>query len=172
MKKVASRAKATRYSPWSAESVLESMHSRFVDSYYDLYPGYSKPINKDLECAYESKRSAMREVESVMGIFQGLPNPIPVYRVIHAKSEDRIRQDALGECWSFNKKSALTFAQRNLSKPWFLMSGKVKKEDVSWGNVLSTYLEFSIGGGDCAEDEIYVPNSSSIQDLRITKVLG
>lgn len=143
----------------------------FRDSFYDLYPGYSKPA-KELdgweEYKFDDKGSAIQEAREMIEMFQMMPDPIPVYRCISVKKEEDIDLDCPGTSWSWEKKSAISFAQNHgLSKPLALLTGKVRKKDVDWYATISLYYVYSGGSLGDSENEIRVDRScGTVQDIK------
>lgn len=134
------------------------------ESFYDLYPGFSKEAKDPEDMGYQEykfddKDSAMQEAREMIEMFQMMPDPIPIYRVIHAKSEGRIKTDCPGSSWSWEKQSAISFAlNHGLPKPLVLMSAEVRKKDVDWASTVRLYYVYSGGGIGESENEIRVPN--------------
>ena len=155
------------------DKILEILHERFGDSYYDLYPDYSKPKNnKDVESfAFKSKRAAFEEAEQVYDLFCSLPDPIPLYRTVSAVSKESIDLAVPGYHWSFNRASALNFASLTLSGQIFLLSCYAPKSSVHWGATLRNYLEYSGEGLAEAEDEITLESNRDLIDVKIEKKL-
>ena len=149
--------------------ILELLASRYRDSYYDLYPGFSKVKKLDIEYAFETKKSAYREVNEVLNLFDGMPKEVTLYRTIQCKDENDVDLVAPGLCWSFNEKSAVRFSQDNLGKNTFLISCKTAKNNINWVVTIRQYLEYSGVGIADSEDEIRVGNESMLVDVKVLK---
>ena len=138
------------------------------DNYLDLYPGYSPGADTNDrydECYFETRERAEGYADELIELLDGLPDPIPVFRAIRAKSEEDIDKENLGESWSFSKDSAVNFGEHNGSN--FLMSAKVHKKDVNWMGTVKAYTLFSGGFSADDENEIVVDESDKLFDLKI-----
>ncbi len=131
----------------------------YHDSFRDLYPGYSDDENEYEEDYYfPTEEIAKERVEDILDFFKQLPNPIPVYRSIKVKSIDKVDYDLLGDSWSFDKQSAINFAN-NQAGGNVLISGLVRKDNVDWEDTIKHYFEFSQSFSDYDENEIKIPNA-------------
>jgi hypothetical protein len=146
------------------QDVLDTMN--WQDSFYDLYPGYSKPVEPDEECLYESKEYALSDARDLLRMLKGFPDPIPVYRVVHIKGLEKLKRDNPGWCWSWDQDSAVEFAKiHGLPKPWALLRGKAPKSQVHWMETLRLYHQYSGTDGADSENEIRIPGNY-IKDLK------
>jgi hypothetical protein len=137
----------------------------------DLYPGYDpRNENPDLEeYWFETKEKAEQYADLLIGILEGLPDPVPIYRAVKAeKIEDVDVTDYPGESWSFDLSSALQFGRHNGSN--FMMSAKVGKKDVNWAGTIKAYVLFSGGGDVDDENEIVVDDQSAIKDIKVEPI--
>lgn len=148
------------------EDILDKMKG-YYDT-YDLYPGYSEPLDDDEEYLYSSKDIAEKHAKSIIEIFDSLPNPIPIYRALMAKSEDDIDFDYIGESWSFIKDSAISFGSHNNSN--LLISGLIDKDYVNWDETINRFILFSSGDED-DENEIVVEDMNKIKVTRVEKLV-
>jgi hypothetical protein len=139
------------------------------DNNYDLYPGYSRPLDSQEEHYFDSRTKALQYAKRIHDLFTGFHAVIPVYRAIRAPSEDAIDREEWGESWSFNRDSALEFGTHAHAN--FLVSGKVRRQDVDWETSLSRYVEFSSPDGT-GEDEIVVPDSSQVFAVQVQHIRG
>lgn len=140
----------------------------FIDSssYYDLYPSYFQEPIKDADYMFKSKKGMDGELQDVIDLFESLPDPIPVYRVMRVESEDKIYKEDLGSSWSFDKQSALDFGNmHNLAS--VLLSGKIEKKFVDREATLRTYMHNSFRNDFEAENEIYIPITDNLTNLKI-----
>lgn len=142
----------------------------YQDSYRDLYPGYDEGSENEYEDDYyfESKEDAHDYAERALDTFDNLPDPIPIFRSIKVSDESKINKEELGESWSFEKDSALEFGTHANCN--YLLSGLVYKKNVDWKNTLKTYTLFTQEGDSDSENEITVPWSESIKELKIEKI--
>ncbi len=158
---------------WTTEILWDQIN--WQDSYQDLFPGFSEePEVAENDAYYTSRENAVEDANNIIGLFQAIPDPAPIYRVVGAKAAEHIDTEYPGEYWSFDRQSALRFGQRNVSGEKYLMTAKVPKKAVDWDRTLSAYLSYSgIGDGE-SENELYIPigNQKHIKDLKIQKVAG
>lgn len=144
------------------------------EAYDDLYPGYNytKPEdaeNEDKEFYFDSEEKAVEAIENIFYQFDILPDPIPVYRVMKVKNLEDIDYDDLGASWSYEKDSALGFGSRyNLYS--VLLSGLIEKKYIDWKSTLKVYVQHSLGLIGEEENEIVIPNTDNITDLKVEKL--
>lgn len=135
------------------------------DSYYDLYPGYSKPEN-DQECMFDNKDSALVDARDLLAMVKSFPNMIPVYRVVGVKTIKDLDLNNPGWSWSWEEKSALGFGNLNhIPKPWVMLKGYAPKKDVDWVTTLKLYHQFSGGGVSDSENEIRI-QGNKVKDIK------
>lgn len=135
----------------------------------DLYPGYSTEENDFTEeYFFDTKEKADQYAQDIIDLFTSLPNPIPIYRCIKAKSIEDIDLEMPGESWSFEKQSAINFGRRNGSN--YLLSTTVNKQDVNWQGTIKAYTLFSGGFSDEDEHEIVVDDWTALKNIVITKI--
>lgn len=140
----------------------------YADSFKDLYPGYNSDFENEFAENYffPSKEKAYEEVEDILLNLKTLPNPIPVYRTIRVNNLEDINYDYLGDSWSYNKDSALSFA-KNHNKGNVLLSAKVPKQAVDWKETIKNYFLFSHSLDESNEDEIKINNIESLSDIKV-----
>ena len=145
----------------------------FSDNYRNLYPGYENDEYQNEyedEYYFESEEVAYSEVNSVLDMFDNLPDPIPLYRTIYAKNKSDIDLEFLGDSWSFEKDSALKFGE-NHARANYLLSGFVRANRVRWKDTIKLYFINSYGDPSEAEDEITVDGHRGyVTDITITKI--
>ena len=153
--------------PVSKAEVLSSI--QWQDSYRNLYPGAPGEDNGyEEEYWFDSKEQAEEYADMVVGIFEGLPDPVPVYRAVHAAEPGDVRTgEFAGESWSFDRRSAEQFGSHNGSN--YLISGVIPKSKVDWQTTISNYVEFSGFGAD-SEDEIVIPYGEQAQDVSVSRL--
>lgn len=134
---------------WSVQQVWDAEDWR--DSYYDLFPGYSKPEEQGQDYVYDTRAKATAAAKELIDIFEGLGDPVHLYRVVHAESQEQIDMEMLGEHWSWDRKTALEFAGYNLQKPWFMIEAKIKRSEIDWGSTLRAQMAHPY------EREIFIP---------------
>lgn len=150
------------------ENVFEMIE--YHDSYKDLYPNYSDDENEYGEDYYFStKEDAYNNVNGTLEFFNTLPNPIPIYRSIKVKSLDDIKYDWLGDSWSFDKQSAINFAN-NQAGGNVLLSAKTKFDNVDWNDTLKLWYIFSDGFDEYNENEIKIIDSDKLFDIEAKKI--
>lgn len=150
-------------SPWTIEKVWD--HTTWQDNYYDLYPGYSKPEDKSQECYWDTKEKAISGAQDLIDFFS-FSNPANVYRVVHAESEEDIDTESPGSHWTITADDAIRIAGESLSlsKPWFVLHGKVKLRDIDW----NTTLDQQFNNPD--EYEVYIPHDERVKVVEIKKI--
>lgn len=131
----------------------------------DLYPGFSDEEHVGDEYFFDTRKKALSYAKDVIGLFDGLPDPVPVYRVVKAKSVEDVDVEYPGESWSFDKKSAVQFGRHNNSN--FLLSAMINKKDVNWAGTVKAYALFSGGFDEDNEDEIVVDDQSKFMNIKI-----
>jgi GTPase Era involved in 16S rRNA processing len=154
------------------DQVISLLNERYVDSYYDLYPGFHKTKDENQEYAFSSKAKAIKEAQFIIELFDELPDPMPLYRTVCLNSKEDIDLENPGDHWSFNKKSAIQFSSINLrGKHIFLLSCEAKKSNIAWVNTISKYMEFSGEGFGESENEIIIKENSLLLNVRLIKQL-
>lgn len=150
----------------SVEEVFDLIE--YHDSFKDLYPGYNPEHENEYaeDYYYPSKEKAYEEVGHVLSFFVNLPNPIPVYRAIQVKSLEDIRYDYLGDSWTYERQSALDFAE-NHNGGNVLISAKVTKDNVDWKATLKNNFLFSEGMDSFDENEIKVEDTDLLIDVKV-----
>lgn len=146
---------------FSYEDVFAAIE--WEDSFVDLYPGYSGK-DADGEFYFDSKESAESHADSIIQQLDALPNPIPVYRAIKAKSEKDIDFEYPGESWSHDKESAYNFGRRNGSN--FMLTAEINKEDVNWAGTIKAYELFSGNQTDDDENEIVIDDQDKLLNIK------
>lgn len=140
----------------------------WYDNNRDLYPGYSKDEDTNKasdEYWFDTKEIAEQYAAELIDIFDSLPDPIPLYRAIKAKSEADIDIEFPGESWSYDRDSAYEFGMHNGSN--FMLTAKVNKKDVNWAGTIKAYVLFSGGMTNEDENEIVVDDQDKLIDIKI-----
>lgn len=150
----------------SIEEVFDLIE--YHDSFKDLYPGYNPEFENEHaeDYYYPSKEKAYEEVGHVLHFFINLPNPIPIYRAIQVKSLEDIRYDYLGDSWTYERQSALDFAE-NHNGGNVLISAMVTKDNVDWKATLKNNFLFSEGMDNFDENEIKVEDTDLLIDVKV-----
>ncbi len=139
-------------------------------SYDDLYPQYSyDEVDDDGDYMYSSKEALVDEIEKMFDTFDALPDPIPVFRTIRVDSESKIDLENPGDFWSFDKDSALNFAD-NHALGNYLLSGYVDKENVNWKQTFKSFTEFSINLDEYTENEITISDWNVVKNIKYEKI--
>jgi hypothetical protein len=147
----------------------------FINTVYDTISGASEPpyrINEDGEEEVNSYTKDEFEAicEDEYGTFEWMADKpyIDIYRVIETT---KINFRMVGNCWSFEKDSAIMFGKQNLSgkNPVQLLQGKVKPGNVDWDATIDAYAVMSFGqlGDSYAENELYIPDGNIIYDIKV-----
>ena len=158
---------------YSVEEVLKIIWDVHVGSWDDLYPFYDNDEDDYYsdDFLFDTKEQAVKHAEFVLDTFQGLDDPFMIYRTININKWDDIDYDDLGNHWSFEKQSAINFARKEGGGN-ILLSGKIYKNDVDWEETLVKFEEFSGNWTDEDEDEIYVPDTSKVFDIKVEQFRG
>ena len=115
------------------------------------------------------------QLDEIFNIFNKLPDNIPIYRGIQCDFED-IDYKNIGNYWSFDKKSALIFAnnfeneEENIKN--YLFSAKINKKDVNWKETIESCIRFNRKnfGIDNDENELTITKQNKIFDLKTLEV--
>lgn len=139
------------------------------DNSRDLYPGYSKEEQDFTEEYYfETREKALDYAEHIKDLFDSLPSVVKIYRSLKAKSQEDIDLEYPGESWSFDRESAINFGLRNGSN--FLLSAKIKKEDINWQGTIKAYVLFSGTHSEDDENEIVVDDPEKLMEINVEKM--
>ena len=142
----------------------------YHDSYRDLYPNYSNSENEYEEDYYfPTKEEAYNDVNKTLYFFNTQPNPITIYRSIKVKSIEDINYDWLGDSWSFDKQSAINFAE-NQAGGNVLLIGKTKFYNIDWNNTVKLWYIFSRVYDGYDENEIKIIDSDDVFDIKTEKI--
>ena len=133
--------------------------------YKNLYPNY---LNDDNEYSddykFDSKEQAYSYANNILDIFNSFDDVIIIYRCIHVNKLEDIDYSHLGDCWSFEKSSALEFGSHNNSN--VLLIGKIKHKDVNWKESIKCYIQMSGNYSSDDENELNV-NCFEVFDVKI-----
>jgi hypothetical protein len=150
------------------EEIFSKIYSDVIDSYINIFPEYGDDNEYGDDYKFESRDKAIEYIDNLIDMFDTLPNPIPIYRCISAKSEEDIDLEYGGESWSYEKQCALNFGSRNGSN--YLLEGLIDKQHVNWLKTILVYLEFSENYTDEDENEIVVEEQTEIKNIKIIKL--
>lgn len=152
----------------SIEDVFEMLNLDEV--YEDIYPGYEKDPSEyfdqeNPDFLYPNKEVAYREVGDVISMFEEFPDPIPIWRSIRVHSSDDINLEMPGDSWSYNKESAINFANTHALGN-VLLHAMCPKDNVDWKETLNVYFLFTDGHFDgTAEEEIRVKREWELENI-------
>lgn len=142
----------------------------YHDSYRDLYPNYSDVVNEyEDEYYFPTKETAYKNINETLNFFNSLPNPIPIYRSIKVESMEDVDFDYLGDSWSFDRESAINFAE-NQALGNVLFSAKTNFDNVDWDKTVELWYEFSGSFDGYDENAIYTIDSDKIFDVEAGKI--
>lgn len=141
----------------------------YHNSYRDLYPNFSDENEYEDDYYFTTIFDAYKDVNEILNFFNSLPNPITIYRSILVKSIEDINYDYLGDSWSFDKQSAINFAE-NEAGGNVLLIGKTNFDNVDWKNTIKLFYEFSRTLDGYEENEINIIDSDEIFDIKIEKI--
>lgn len=119
--------------------------------------------------------------ETTIKMFNAMPNPIPIWRIISLPESKIINYDNLGVSWSFDLKGikanlGITFIDKSL--PYIaILSARVFKENVNWADTVELWLQFSFRHGEYSdvygsESEITLHNPVTKDNLSDFKVVS
>lgn len=168
VKKCLNEMSSPSISLFSKEDVFEALADVFLSEWYDIYPGYSQPVDEDEETFFNTEEQAINFASIVNETFESLPNPIPIYRTLYAKTEEDIDLEYLGESWSFVKESAIAFGSHNGSN--YLISATIDKRYVNWEKTLKTFVIFSGTQDSDDENEIVVSDETKIDNIVVKQI--
>lgn len=151
----------------SSEDVFELID--YYDSYRDLFPNYGEENEYEEDYYFSSEDEAYDDINETLELFSSLPNPIPIYRSIKVHSKEDIDLDDLGESWSYDKDSAINFAENHAGGN-YLLSGRTNFTNVDWKTTLKLFYKFSRRFDGYDENEINIINSDEIYDVKINKI--
>ena len=137
----------------------------------DLYPGYTKggdPYPNASEYHFDTKEKAENYARRLIDMLDSLPDPIPIFRAVKAKSTEDVDVENPGESWSFERISAVTFGSHNDSN--FLMTAKINKKDVDWNGTVRAYALFSGELTPESENEIVVGDPNNLIDMKVEPI--
>lgn len=141
----------------------------YHDSYRDLYPNYSDENEFEEDYYFSTIEDAYDDANETLEFFNTLPKPIQVYRSIKVKSMNDIDFKYLGDSWSFDKQSAISFA-KNQSRGNVLLLGKTNFDNVDWNKTLEVYYQFSRTYDGYDENDINIINSDEMFDVETEKI--
>ena len=142
---------------------------QYHDSYRDLYPDYSNENESEEDYYFPTEQDAYNDVNETLDFFSRLPNPIPIWRSIKVESVDDIDFDYLGDSWSFDKESAISFA-KNQAGGNFLLSGLTNFSNVDWVETVRLWYLFSGTDDGYEENEIRIIDSDKIFDVKTESI--
>lgn len=115
----------------------------------------------------EIDSNSKRFYNEMVLLFNNLPNPLPIYRLIFVDNIDDIDLKELGTSWTWDTKNWNDLISSVLYdddvKNGFitvLISGNIDKQYVNWEDTLNKYLTQHLYSKDFDENEIVIPKSS------------
>lgn len=139
-------------------------------SYKNLYPNYDEDNNEYEDDHYfSSKEEAYEDINSTLEFFDSLPNPLTIYRTIKVKSLDYIDYDNLGESWSYEKQSAIDFAN-NQARGNVLIIAQTNSDNVDWPSTIELYYQFSRSYDGYDENEIRIIDSDKLFNIQTERI--
>lgn len=142
-------------------------HSNF----YDLYPNYSVEAMDGEDYYFSTKKQAVEWAKIVKNIFESFPPRIKIYRTIYLKNIESLRNEDLGESWSFEKDSAIEFGVHAGNN--YILSGVVNYNDIDWEQSIKSFvMNSSDPFSSESENELYIPFAEEVvKDLKIEKII-
>jgi hypothetical protein len=155
--------------PFTVEDIFDEIH--WQDSYYDLYPGYSEPIDENEETQFNTKENATNYALDLIGIFNDIysEQEITIYRAIRVDNQNNIDMEYPGAYWSLYRDSAIQFGSHAGCN--YLLTAKINTKDINWENTLKAFVEFTHMSDADDEWEINVAgNENKLYDLNVEKI--
>jgi len=153
---------------FTLDDIIEIIRDDINFNYDDIYPNNN---DDDGDFMFETKENAYEYVEYIKDLFISLNDPIEIYRSLNVDDIKDIDLEYLGNCWSFEKHSALNFGSRNNNSNYNI-SAEIEKKYVDWKQTILAYINFSDTLSDDDENEIYIgdENSQYIKNIKIEKI--
>ena len=138
----------------------------YQDSFRNLYPDYDEYDNEYEEDYYfQSKEEAYKNVNDILDFFNSMDNPIQIYRAILVDTIDDIDFEYLGDSWSFEKQSAIDFANKqNLGN--VLISAETNPDNVNWLETVKLFFIYSKNYDGYDENEIRIIDPSVVFNIK------
>lgn len=138
----------------------------YQDVFRNLYPDYDEYDNEyEEEYYFQSKEEAYNNINEILDFFNSMDNPIKIYRAILVDTIDDIDFDYLGNSWSFEKQSAINFANnQNLGN--VLISAETKFDNVNWLETVKLFFIFSKNYDGYDENEIRIIDPSDVFNIK------
>jgi len=163
------------------DDIIEIIRDDINFNYDDIYPNNNDDDDDDDgdgdgDFMFETKEKAYEYVEYIKDLFISLNDPIEIYRSLNVDDIKDIDLEYLGNCWSFEKHSALNFGSRNNNNNNnnnnYNISAEIEKKYVDWKQTILAYINFSDTLSDDDENEIYIgdENSQYIKNIKIEKI--
>jgi len=153
---------------FTLDDIIEIIRDDINFNYDDIYPNNN---DDDGDFMFETKENAYEYVEYIKDLFISLNDPIEIYRSLNVDDIKDIDLEYLGNCWSFEKHSALNFGSRNNNNNYNI-SAEIEKKYVDWKQTILAYINFSDTLSDDDENEIYIGDDTSryIKNIKIEKI--
>lgn len=142
----------------------------YHDNYINLYPNFDEYDNEYGEDYYfPSEEDAYNYVNDALALYNNLPNPLTIYRTIKVKSLNDINYDYLGDSWSYDKQSAINFAN-NHGGGNVLLIGETTFDNIDWEETIKLHFQFSTGMNFYDENEVNIIDSDKITNVKAEKL--
>ena len=114
------------------------------------------------EYLFEDDEDAEEHIYEIIEIFDDLAskNKIEIFRILHLNSLSDLNKIELGECWAWNRKTALNFGYENVNNANFMLHGFTSPKNIDWKESIKRYAINSLL--DSKEDELVVINSADV----------
>ena len=111
--------------------------------------------------------------ERIIKLFQRLPDPLPIYRIVAVTDLCFLKTENPGQYWTFDKSKInlhnLKVSIQNTdayNKTWVLLSGMIDKKDVDWYQTMSSFIEYSLDmPKGYEENEIFIEDTTLIKNI-------
>ena len=143
-----------------------------VGSFLGLYPEQCTTLTSYDNYLFQSKEYYYKHVNSILKFFNDIPQTFNIYRVIDETNENNICYDWFGEHWTYDKQSAINFANTFDNDNYILFSAQTTKDNVDWEQTIKNYFYYSCNGDYFDENEITIKDctSYSIKNLKLSKL--
>lgn len=146
-----------------------------VGTFLGLYPEHQTDTtvvgDNNSDYLFGSKQDYYTHVNKVLSFFNDMPDIINIYRVIDKNNENDICYKWLGEHWTYDKQSAMNFANTFDSNMYILFSAQTTKDNIDWEQTIKNYFYYSSNGDYFDENEITVKDcGEKIVNLKLDKL--
>ena len=113
---------------------------------YGVSEGNAKQYNgggwiSSLQRLFEDDEDAEEQIYEIIENFDNLAgkNKIEIFRILHLNSLSDLNKIELGECWAWNRKTALNFGYENVNDANFMLHGFTSPKNIDWKESVKRY---------------------------------